>query len=130
MFRHIEYLPRFSGNHGVWISLYALAGIAFFTIVAKPSLRLWQSGNSGIAILFIGIAVFVSGAVLVEIASYGELREIANRRSYLIHVAFEETIELVGISIILVGAVKTCFERRSGTRSAHPLQGRLFQTQS
>lgn len=109
IFRDVEFLPRFSGNHGIWIPLYALAGIAFIASTAKPSLRLWRSGNSGIAILFIGIVVFVSGAVLVEIVSYGELREMANRRSYLIQVALEETIELVGISTILVGTVKTCF---------------------
>ena len=53
--------------------------------------------------------MFVSGAVFVEIVSYGELREIANQRSYLIQVVIEETIELVGISTILVGAIKTCF---------------------
>ena len=108
IFRHVEFLPRFSGNHGIWIPLYAIAGIAFFAIIARPSLRLWRSGNTGIAILFIGIAVFVSGAVLVEIISYGELREIVNRRNYLVQVAVEETIELVGISTILVGSIKTC----------------------
>jgi len=56
--------------------------------------------------------VFVSGAIFVEMVSYEELREIANRRSYLIQVVLEETIELVGISTILVGAVKTCFGHR------------------
>ena len=126
----VKFLPRFSGNHGIWIPLYALAGIGFIAWIAKPSLRIWRSGNNGIAILFIGIVVFVIGAVFVEILSYGELRETTNQRSYLFQVVLEETIELVGISIILVGAVKTCFERRSRTWSAYPHQGRLFQTQS
>lgn len=112
-FRHIEFLPRFSGNHGIWIPLYALAGSIFIAGTAKASLRLWRSGNNGIVILFIGIAIFVCGAVLVEIVSYGDLREIVNYRSYQIQVAIEESLELAGISTILIGAIKTCFGEKS-----------------
>jgi len=113
VFRDVEFLPRFSGNHGIWIPLYALAGSIFIAGTAKSSLRLWRSGNTGIVIMFIGIAIFVCGAVLVEIVSYGNLREIVNHRNYLIQVVVEESLELVGISTILVGAIKACFGETS-----------------
>jgi len=109
VFRDVEFLPRFSGNHGIWIPLYALAGTAFIAIISRPSLRLWRSGNCGVVILFIGVFIFVCGAVLVEIIGYGELREAINHRDYQIQVAVEEGLELTGISTILVGAVMTCF---------------------
>lgn len=109
VFRDVEFLPRFSGNHGIWIPLYFLAGLAFIAVTGRTSLRLWRSGNSGITILFVGIVVFVCGAVILEVVSYGELRELVNRRSYLVLVAVEEAFELVGVSTILIGSVMTCF---------------------
>ena len=109
VFRHVEFLPRFSGNHGIWIPLYAVAGTAFIAIVSRPSLRLWRSGNRGVAILFIGVIIFVCGAVLVEIIGYGELREAINHRDYQIQVAVEEGLELTGISTILIGGILTCY---------------------
>jgi len=107
--RNVEYLPRFSGNHGIWIPLYFIIGVAFVATIAKPSLRLLRSGNRGIVILFAGVVVFVFGAVIVEIASYGELRELENRRMYMYQVAVEESFELFGVTTILIGSIKTCF---------------------
>lgn len=109
LFRGVEFLPRFSGNHGIWIPIYFIVGAIFIAVIAKPALRLRRSGNSGITILFVGLAMFVFGAVVIEIISYGELRNPANRMMYLYQVTLEEAFELLGISTMLIGAIKTCF---------------------
>jgi hypothetical protein len=116
IFRDVQFLPRFSGNHGVWIPLYSLLGVTFVAIIAKPSLQLRRSGNRGITVLFIGIAIFVFGAVVIEIASYGALRDPENRYIYQFQVVVEEALELIGVSTILLGAIQTCFEQLSPSK--------------
>ena len=105
VFREVSVLPRFSGNHGIWIPIYTAVGLLFLGIIAKPAVRLWRRGNGGIGLLFAGLAIFVCGAVVLEIMSYGELRAPGSRRLYRLQVAVEEGLELIGISVILLGAM-------------------------
>ena len=106
----VEYLPRFSGDHGAWIPLYFVAALIFFAFTARSWMQLWRTRRRGIVIFFLGAAVFVFGAVVLEIASYGDLRDVANRQYYAYQVLFEEAFELVGVTTMLVGAIKICLE--------------------
>lgn len=111
VFKDVEFLPRFSGDHGIWIPLYLLAGSVFLVVTGKTWLRLWRSNRNGATVFFLGIGLFAFGAVVLEIISYGELREIANRRYYAYQVLLEEAFELAGVTTILLGAIGMCFGR-------------------
>lgn len=106
--RGIDYWPRFAGNHGAWIPLYLAAAAVFGIVTAKFWLELWQTRRRGVALLFVGAATFVLGAVVLEIASYGGLREAANRQYYAYQVLVEEAFELIGVSTMLIGAISIC----------------------
>ena len=110
LFRHVEFLPRFSGNHGIWIPIYLLAGLVFLSLTAKTWLRLWRTQPRSTGIFFVGIALFLFGAVALEIVSYGELREPGNRAYYLYEVLFEEAFELAGVTTILIGSIRMFFD--------------------
>jgi hypothetical protein len=110
LFRNVEFLPRFSGNHGIWIPLYLLAGLLFFTLTGRDWLRLWRTQRNSVAIFFLGLALFAFGAVVLEIVSYGALRDAANQRYYLYQVLLEEAFELAGVTTILIGSIKICFK--------------------
>lgn len=106
----VEFLPRFSGDHGVWIPIYMTAGGLFVVLTHKSWLNLWRDNRAGTTVFLIGIALFVLGAVALEILSYGGLRDISNREYYLYQVFFEEAFELVGVTTILIGAIRMCFD--------------------
>lgn len=115
IFKGVQFLPRFSGDHGVWIPIYLLAGGLFVITTRRSWFILWRDRREGTTIFLIGIAVFVFGAVALEIVSYSGLRDISNRNYYLYQVFFEEAFELAGVTTILIGAIRICFDARERT---------------
>lgn len=110
IFKGVEYLPRFSGGHGIWIPVYLLIGVVFIVFSLKSWKELWQSRRHGLLIFLLGAGLFVFGAVVLEIFSYGELRELANRNYYAYEVLFEEAFELAGVTTMLIGTIRMCFK--------------------
>ena len=99
-----EWLPRFSGDHGLWIPIYVAGGAAFVLATARQWRALAATHRQGTAWLVAGGLLFLLGAAGIEMLSYGSLREIENRRLYTIQVAVEEAVELFGTSAMLVGS--------------------------
>lgn len=106
VFRDVEFLPRFSGDHGLWIPIYLLAGGIFLVLTRKNWWHIWHNNRDGAILFFAGIALFGFGAIVLEIVSYGELRELDNGNAYAYLVLFEEGFELFGVTTILIGAIK------------------------
>ena len=102
--RRFESLPRFSGDHGMWIPIYVAGAAAFVAATAKQWLALARAGRAGTLWLVAGAVLFLGGAAGLEILSYGDLRAIENRRLYTLEVAAEETLELFGASAMLIGS--------------------------
>ncbi len=112
IFKGVHFLPRFSGNHGVWIPIYLLAGGLFVIATRRSWLILWQDRREGTTVFLVGVALFIFGAVALEIVSYGGLRDISNRNYYLYQVFFEEAFELAGVTTILIGTIRMLFHSR------------------
>jgi hypothetical protein len=106
LLRPVSFMPRFSGGHGMWVPVY-LAVIALVALVTtRPCARVRRAEPRGSAILAAGALVFVTGAVGVEILSYGEVRaDGPASRIYMLFVAVEEGLELLGASLMLIGSV-------------------------
>lgn len=114
-FRHIEFLPRFAGDRGVWISLYLAAIVLVASLTARYWWRLWKLDRRGFIKLAAGAATFLLGAVGLEIASYGNLRSPEMTDLYALQVAAEETLELCGSSLMVLGALSV-FQRVGAAR--------------
>lgn len=112
IFKGVHFLPRFSGNHGVWIPIYLLAGGLFVITTHRSWLNLWRDRREGTTVFLVGVALFVFGAVALEIVSYSGLRDISNRNYYLYQVFFEEACELAGVTTILIGTIRMLFDAR------------------
>ena len=124
-----EMLPRFSGNHGIWIPIYVGIGLAFIAGTGKHWLAMRRASRPGTVWLVGGALLFLAGAVGLEILSYGDLRAVENRRLYTTLVAAEEGFEMFGASGMLIGAAiltstlaaaapggRTTLERAEGDR--------------
>lgn len=105
-FRDIESLPRFSGDHGIWIPLYLGAGGLFAAATARYWLRLWRIERPGMMLFGAGVLLFLCGGVVIEAASYEELRGLVNRDTYLWTVALEEFLEMCGASFMVAAALQ------------------------
>lgn len=102
--RDVEALPRFSGDHGIWIPIYLLAGVAFVAATLPQWRRLARADRPATLWLVGGILLLLLGAVGLEIIGYGDLRQPEYRRLYTLLIAAEEGLEMTGASAILVGA--------------------------
>ncbi len=103
---HIEWIPRFRGNHGIWVAPYLFVGLVFFLLTYKELLTMWRNSRREITIMVLGFAIFLLGVVVMEVISFQFLREEGTSPYlYQLEVAIEEFLEMMGISIVLYGAV-------------------------
>lgn len=103
--RRFDGLPRFTGDHGMWIPLLAVCGTGFLAVTARSWRRLWRHERKGTLLLATGLLLGVAGAVGLEIVSYEVVRPSGNRVLYSAGVAAEEGLELLGATLLLVGSM-------------------------
>ena len=74
LLKDFTWVPRFEGDHGIWIPIYLTIGLLLTLVSLKQFLRLWQQYKQGTLLLLIGITIYLIGAVGLEIVSYQFLR--------------------------------------------------------
>jgi hypothetical protein len=102
----IQFLKSFSfGNHGTWISLYAVLGIILILLVYRDLLSIWISYRKEGLYIFVGGIILVMGEVGFEVISYLFLRNSASDLLYSLEVVVEEFFALAGVSLIFYGVM-------------------------
>ncbi len=101
-----EWFPKFKGGHGSWIPIYLGLCLIFFFTAYRELKAMWTYFQPETLMIATGIAVFLFGAVVLEIISYQFLRDGATPLLYLAEVAFEEFLEMSGGSLILYGTIR------------------------
>lgn len=113
---HLDWMPRFSGDHGIWVFFYLGAGLLLVLLSIRPILALWHQYNYSFLLMAAGAGVFLLGAVGLEIIYYEFLRD-GPRLFQVLEVAAEEFMEMLGATAILCGAAFYVLD--SETAKAH-----------
>ncbi len=95
----------FKGDHGAWIIIYSVIAIPAVLLAARYFRMAWRHFRRESLIALCGAALFVTGAVGLEIISYLFLRSESTENLYKAEVVCEEFFEMSGISIILYAVV-------------------------
>ena len=103
-------ISAFDG-HGAWIPLYAGLGLGLVLVTRRLWLSVWREQRRSALLLTTGCLFVVFGGVILEIVSYGLLRDPAANTLYGLLVAVEEAFELIGVSLVLTAAVSLLAER-------------------
>lgn len=98
--KYASFVPLFRGNNGAWITIYAVVLLVIIASQAKNIILMSRSYRESLLVFSLGLAILVTGAVLIEITMYYSLFS-----SGIMQVALEEFLEMTGGSIILVSAV-------------------------
>jgi hypothetical protein len=114
----------FEGVHGAWITVYAVVALALFALVARPLLRAARRYPRESRVAAAGAGLFAGGAVGLEILSYKLLRDDTQSVAYKIEVAAEETLEMVGASVMLYAALLLARKVSSSAAIVTPRSGR------
>lgn len=105
-FNHIEWLPRFKGDYGLWIPIYVVAGLTLLAVLQKNILKIWRFYPKESVLFTLGFLIVLAGGVGLEIISYQYLRNVDELNNlYLLEVAVEEGLEMIGASVMLYAAV-------------------------
>jgi hypothetical protein len=97
----VEWLPRFQGNHGIWVYLYLAIAVVVLLVNLKPMLNLAKEYPRNARIFIVGTAVFVFGAVVMEIVGYSLVGDGEPGTAYYLEVTVEEFMEMAGASLML-----------------------------
>jgi hypothetical protein len=73
-FKHLAWIPRFKGNHGIWVAPYLILCLLVFVVMRSEFFRVWTLHKRAAVIMLFGLLVFLSGAVGLEVVSYLFLR--------------------------------------------------------
>jgi hypothetical protein len=103
--RNATVVPRFRDGHGVWISIYALIGVALLLLNYRAFAAMWHRHRRAGTFLAGGVALLVVGGVGLEIVSYEFLRDGSTPLLYSLEVVAEEFLEMFGASLALYGAM-------------------------
>ena len=90
----------FKGGHGAWISVYFIVALLIVPFAAHHFHMLWIHFRREARIALSGAIAFVMGGVCLEVISYLFLRS-ESTKLYKVEVAFEEFLEMSGVSIML-----------------------------
>ncbi|MCM1983197.1 hypothetical protein [Lyngbya confervoides] len=100
--RHFDWIPRLSGAHGgVWIWVYLSLALVILVITHRRILALWREHPKIVLLLAAGLGIFLLGAVGMEILSYLFFRQAEQSWLYILQVALEELLEMIGASVVL-----------------------------
>ncbi|MFW2438837.1 MAG: hypothetical protein ACN4GR_05640 [Arenicellales bacterium] len=106
MFVHNKMVPRFKGDHGIWVAPYLFIGLVFFISTYGKFVAMWNKFRNETTLMAAGFMIFLAGAVGMEVIGYQYLMdESSPRYLYKLEVAIEEFLEMMGISIVLYGAI-------------------------
>jgi len=103
--KHVEWMPRFKGNHGIWIPVYFSIAVVLAVLGRHTINSALKAYPRQAIIILSGFAVLLIGAVGMEIISYWYLRGTEYSFLYKVEVALEEFFEMAGASIILYGTI-------------------------
>lgn len=101
--RMLEFDWLLIAGQGAWITVYAAIGAVLAILYGPALLRLSKRFPREATIGAAGAALFVAGAVAVEIVGY---TLTPDSPAYRLEVAFEEWFELIGVSTILYGTLR------------------------
>ena len=106
--RYLDWVPVYAGNHPGDAIICALILVACVA-AAFPHLHgLWQMSSRFSLIAAAGVAIYVTGAAVLESAGYKVLRAGATLSLYRSEVAVEEFFEMLGASLILYAVLLFC----------------------
>ena len=107
--KYVAWMPRFKDQQGLWIPLYAVLGLGLLWLTRKNLFELWLRHKKECTIFIYGFLTLFFGAVVLEIISYQYLRTPEMQNWYLLEVALEEGLEMLGASIILYAVLLFTF---------------------
>jgi hypothetical protein len=134
--RGTPYFPRVRNDRGMWVFVYLLAALPFAYVAWRHLPALWRGCRATVIWGALGSGVIVAGAGGVELIADQFLRGYTDARYlYLCSVLAEETLEMVGGSLILFGTLHLALapsqrERRSPARTTAPLPHGLSPRES
>lgn len=117
--RRLDLLPSFRGGRGVWIFAYGLLGLVLLAFCLSPLRDWYRRRPQAVRTVWLGFALMLFGGVVLEALGYEFIRNRGLQGLYVAQMVIEELLEMLGGSLMLVGALRLLVEEQA----AMPGQG-------
>lgn len=92
-------------GQGGWIAIYLITFFILALVLYKTLLKASKAYTKEFYLSLTGVAIFLSGGVLLEIVGYLFLDADKQSTGYKIEVLFEEFLEMFGVTVMLYAAL-------------------------
>lgn len=103
MLRGYPWIPRLRERYGLWMPVYAAIGVLIALVTLRDLRPIWHRHRREAQIILLGAAIFVFGAVGMEIVKYQFLYKTSIPYIRGVEIIVEEMSEMAGASLILYG---------------------------
>lgn len=110
----LSWMPRFSGDHGIWIFVYLALAVPVLLAALRPLAIMWRCHRHSFQLMVAGALAFLTGAVGLEVIGYEFLEP--GTIVYAVEVAAEEFLEMMGVSAILCATLFYAMEVQAARR--------------
>jgi hypothetical protein len=108
MLSKVAWMPRFHGNHGIWIFVYAAIGLGVLALIFPGLLSIWKNDRPAALMIAGGFGTLLLGGVGFEIIGY---EYPTGSLFHSVESAMEEFLEMAGSSVLLCGALRLAPEK-------------------
>jgi len=109
---HIDWVPRFGGAYGAWVFVYVPIVVLGIAVVFRPLMAWWRRYPGPARWIVAGAAVFLGGAVGLEVAGYITQVGLWSKPLHRLQIAAEEFLEMMGASLMLFGVLLVYVQAR------------------
>lgn len=112
----------FRGDHGGWIGIYVAIAVILALMARRWLLVLWRDFRHESTIALLGAALYVTGAVVIEIVGY---QFATGTKEFLdvVRNAAEELLEMSGVSVLLYATLLLGLRVKTSTSAATAHEG-------
>ena len=97
LLERFEAVPRFAGEHGIWILVYGFVGIVLIVVLMPGLVSIARTEPVNSSIFAAGAAMFLAGGVGIEIIGYFAQPMVL----------LEESLEIIGVAVMLLAGYRS-----------------------
>ncbi len=111
--RYVDWLPAYAAHNFLLVMIAVALLLTVCQLLAADLLQLWTTHRRLLLLTILGVAIGLIGGMGIETLGYKLFQGPSESIWYKVEVTVEESMEMLGASVVLYSALKLRLQRKS-----------------